>query len=130
MAARLPTLNPQTCQGLQAPMKVRIIEYTLDPAVAAQMEQVTPSRMHSNSSPTNPQVRQVHRLLITLVEPEQAPAKEVCLCYHERWEVEETIDENRNQQRVSQQPLRSRLPKLVLQESLRPVAWPIMPCAA
>jgi len=58
----------------------------------------------------------VHRLLITLVEPEQAPAKEVCLCYHERWEVEETIDENRNQQRVSQQPLRSRLPKLVLQE--------------
>src|SRR5207253_9259906 len=47
---------------------------------------------------------------------EQAPAKQVCLCSHERWEVEETIDENRNQQRISQQPLRRRLPKLVLQE--------------
>src|SRR5205085_1456901 len=40
----------------------------------------------------------------------------LCLCYHERWEVEETIDETRNQQRLSQQPLRSRWPKLVLQE--------------
>ena len=116
MAARLPTLDPKTCQGLQAPRKVRLIEYTLEPAVAQQMEQVTPSRMHSNSSLTHPQVRQVHRLLITLLEPEQAPAKEGCLCYHERWEVEETIDENRTQQRISQQPLRSRLPKLVLQE--------------
>jgi hypothetical protein len=112
----LTTLDPKTCEGLQAPMKVRIIEYTLDPAVAEQMEQVTPSRMHSNSSLTNPQVRQVHRLLIPLLEPEQAPAKGGCLCYHERWEVEEPIDETRNQQRVSQQPLRSRLPKLVLQE--------------
>src|SRR5437016_7388249 len=46
----LTTLDPKTCQGLQAPMPVRIIEYTLDPTVAQQMEQVTPSRMHSNSS--------------------------------------------------------------------------------
>jgi len=112
----LTTLDPKTCQGLQAPLTVRIIEYTLDPQVAKQMEQVTPSRMHSNSSLTNPQVHQVHRLLITLLDPQQAPAKEVCLCYHHRWEVEETIDENRNQQRISQQPLRSRWPKLVLQE--------------
>src|SRR5437762_1200326 len=72
--------------------------------------------MHSHSASTNPQVRQVHRLITTLLEPEQAPAKDLCLCYHERWEVEETIDETRNQQRLSQQPLRSRSPKLVLQE--------------
>ena len=84
--------------------------------MAQELEQVTPSRMHSGSGTTNPQVRQVHRLITTLLSPEQAPASALCLCYHERWEVEETIDETRNQQRLSQQPLRSRSPKLVLQE--------------
>jgi len=112
----LTTLSPRTCQGLSAPMQVRIIEYRIQPLVAEQLEQVTPSRMHSHSGSTNPQVRQVHRLLTTLLEPEQVPAPALCLCYHERWEAEETIDETRNQQRLSQQPLRSRLPKLVLQE--------------
>ena len=112
----LTTLDPRNCQGLSAPLQVRVIEYSIDPPVAEQLEQVTPSRLHNHSGATNPQVRQVHRLITTLLCPEQAPAKELCLCYHERWEVEETIDETRNQQRLSQQPLRSRLPKLVLQE--------------
>ncbi len=112
----LTTLDPKSCEGLSAPLQVRVIEYRIDPSVAAQLEQITPSRMHSNSSPTNPQVWQVHRLLTTLLDSEQAPAKELCVCYHERWEVEETIDETKNQQRLSQQPLRSRSPKLVLQE--------------
>ena len=116
MAARLSTLDPRNCQGLSAPLQVRVIEYLIDPQVAQQLEQVTPSRMHSGSGSTNPQVRQVHRLITTLLEPQQAPAQALCLCYHERWEVEETIDETRNQQRLSQQPLRSRSPKLVLQE--------------
>ncbi len=84
--------------------------------MAEQLEQVTPSRMHSHSAMTNPQVRQVHRLITTLLSPEQASAKALCLCYHERWEVEEPIDETRNHQRLSQQPLRSRSPKRVLQE--------------
>jgi hypothetical protein len=112
----LTTLDPRNCQGLSAPLQVRVIEYLIDPSVAQQLEQVTPSRMHSHSGTTNPQVRQVHRLITTLLEPQQAPAQALCLCYHERWEVEETIDETRNQQRLSQQPLRSRWPKLVLQE--------------
>lgn len=112
----LTTLDPKTCQGLSAPLPVRIIEYRLDPQVAAQLAQITPSRMHKHSSATNPEVHQVHRLLTTLLDPELAPAKAVAQCYHERWEVEEAIDETRNQQRLSQQPLRSRLPKLVLQE--------------
>lgn len=112
----LTTLSPTTCQGLSAPLQVRVIEYLIDPPVAQQLEQVTPSRMHSHSGATNPQVRQVHRLITTLLSPKPAPAKELCLGYHERWEVEETIDETRNQQRLSQQPLRSRSPKLVLQE--------------
>jgi hypothetical protein len=112
----LTTLNPKTCQELQAPLPVRIIEYRLDPQIAAQLEQITPSRMHKNSSATNPEVHQVHRLLTTLLSPELAPAKAVAQCYHERWEVEEAIDETRTKQRLSQQPLRSRLPELVLQE--------------
>jgi len=112
----LTTLSPKNCQGLSAPLRVRIIEYHIQPEVAQQLEQVTPSRMHSHSGSTNPQVRQVHRLITTLLSPEEAPAQALCLCYHERWEVEETIDETRNQQRVSQQPLRSRSPKLILQE--------------
>ncbi len=80
----LTTLDPRTCQGLSAPLQVRVIEYRIDPQVAEQLEQVTPSRMHSCSGSTNPQVRQVHRLITTLLSPEQAPAKELCLCYHER----------------------------------------------
>jgi len=112
----LTTLDPRNCQGLSAPLQVRVIEYLIDPAIAEQLEQVTPSRLHNHSSATNPQVRQVHRLITTLLCPQQAPAKQLCLCYHERWEVEETIDETRTQQRLSQQPLRSRWPKLVLQE--------------
>lgn len=112
----LTTLQPQNCEGLSAPLQVRVIEYLIDPAVAEQLEQVTPSRVHNQSATTNPQVRQVHRLITTLLDPQQAPAKSLCLCYHERWEIEETIDETRNQQRISQQPLRSCLPKLVLQE--------------
>jgi Transposase DDE domain/Insertion element 4 transposase N-terminal len=112
----LTTLSPRTCQGLSAPLRVRVIEYRIQPEIAEQLEQVTPSRIHSHSGSTNPQVRQVHRLITTLLEPEQALAQDLCLCYHERWEVEETIDETRNQQRLSQQPLRSRSPKLLLQE--------------
>src|SRR6266581_8867994 len=112
----LTTLDPQNCQGLSAPLQVRVIEYLIDPQVAQQLEQVTPSRMHSASGSTNPQVRQVHRLITTLLSPEQAPAQALCLCSHERWEVEETIDETRNQQRLRKPPLRSRSPKLVLQE--------------
>jgi len=112
----LTTLDPHNCQGLSTPLQVRVIERVIDPHIAQQLEQVTPSRMHSASGPTNPQVRQIHRLITTLLCPEQAPASALCLCYHERWEVEETIDETRNQQRLSQQPLRSRWPKLVLQE--------------
>lgn len=95
---------------------MRIIEYRLDPQVAEQLEQITPSRMNSNSSATNPQGHHVHRLLTTLLDVDVAPAKALIQCYHERWEVEEAIDETRNQQPISQQPLRSRSPTLVMQE--------------
>ncbi len=100
---------------------IHLIEYRIDPKIAEQMEQVTPSRMHSHSTATNPQARQVHRLLTTLLSPEQVPAEALCLCYHERWEVEETIDGTRNQQRLSQQPLA----QAGLAGILRPGAGPL-----
>src|SRR3989442_3214729 len=59
----LTTLDAKTCEGLQESLAVRIIEYRLDPGVAEQLEQITPSRMHSHSSATHPQVHHVHRLL-------------------------------------------------------------------
>lgn len=111
----LTTLSARSCPGLSAPMQVRIIEYTLQPAIAAQLEQVTPSRLHSNGATTHPEVKQLHRLITTLLDPLTCPARSLAQCYHERWEIEETIDETR-QQRLSPQPLRSKLPKLVLQE--------------
>src|SRR5437868_4495923 len=38
----LTTLDLRTCQGLSAPLQVRVIEYLIDPQVAQQLEQVTP----------------------------------------------------------------------------------------
>ena len=38
------------------------------------------------------------------------------MLYHERWEIELAIDEIKDHQRLSSQPLRSKLPILVLQE--------------
>ncbi len=104
---------------------MRIIEYLIDPPVASNWSRSRPRACIATVRPPIPQVRQVHRLLTTLLVPEQAPAKALCLCYHERWEVEETIDETRNQQRLSQQPLRSRSPKLVLQEFYALLAFPL-----
>jgi len=59
---------------------------------------------------------QVHRLLTTLLDPTQAPALELITCYHERWELENVVDELKTHQRLSAQPLRSQDPLLVYQE--------------
>ena len=103
----LVTLSPEG----QAPFQVRVVEYHLHPQVAQELEQQPHSR---NSRPADP--HQVHRLVTTLLDPEQAPAQALILCYHERWEVELVIDETKTHQRLSQQPLRSQDPLLVYQE--------------
>lgn len=76
---------------------VRIISYTItDPAL--------------------PGYGEVHRLLTTLLDPEAYPLLE-CVCgYHERWEVEITIDEVDTHQRLLDRPLRSLKPVGVIQE--------------
>jgi len=76
---------------------VRVIEYTLD-------------------DPTRPGHGERHRLITSLLDEVAYPAHTLACAYHERWEVEITIDETDTHQRRPRQPLRSRRPLGVLQE--------------
>lgn len=76
---------------------VRVIEYTInDPARTGHHER--------------------HRLITSLLNPVVYPALTLACAYHERWDVEITIDEVDTHQRRPHQPLRSRTPNGVLQE--------------
>src|SRR6266536_2712959 len=90
--SRLLTLTPKQYPELCAPLSVRIISYRLHPEAVALLEQVTPSHSQHGSGTHNPKVREVHRLVTTRLHPEQYPALDLCLLYHERWEVELVID--------------------------------------
>jgi hypothetical protein len=76
---------------------VRVIEYTL-------------------TDPTLPGYGEVHRLVTTLLDPEVYPILDIACAYHERWEVEITIDEIDTHQRLLPGPLRSLKPVGVIQE--------------
>lgn len=79
------------------PILVRVITYTLtDPALPGAGEE--------------------HRVFTTVLDPVVAPALAVVCAYHERWEVELTVDEHDTHQRLPLQPLRSHKPVGVLQE--------------
>ncbi len=79
------------------PLLVRIIEYTF-------------------TEPDWPGYGQTHRLLTTLLDPAQAPAEELISIYHERWEIEITIDEMDTHQRLMPRTLRSKTPLGIIQE--------------
>ena len=104
----LLTLTPKDYPELRAPLTVRVISYRLHPSAAEQLEQVTPSHSQHAAGTTNPAVKKVHRLVTTLLEPEQYPALDLILLYHERWEVELVIDELKDHQRIAQHPLASK----------------------
>lgn len=95
----------------QAPLTLRVIEYRLHPLVAQDLATLPVSR---TCTPAHPWA--VHRLVTTLLDPEQAPALELICLYHERWEIELVIDELKTHQRLSPQPLRSKSPELLYQE--------------
>src|SRR5216684_733423 len=103
----LVTLHPL---GLPA-VQVRIIEYRIEPHTAERLAEFPASQ---TSNPPDP--HQLHRLVTTLLDPEQYPALDLIECYHERWEIEACIDEQKNHLRLSGQPLRSKDPGLVRQE--------------
>jgi len=74
---------------------VRVIDYTL-PGVRA-------------AAP-------VYRLVTSVLDPTQAPAKELAALYHERWEIETALDELKTHLRGAKVVLRSKTPDLVRQE--------------
>ena len=76
---------------------VRVIEYTFD-------------------DPGRPGYGERHRLVTTLMDPEACPALDLICAYHERWEIEVTIDEIDTHQRLLDRPLRSQKPVGVIQE--------------
>ena len=58
----------------------------------------------------------VYRLITTILDEKAAPAEELANLYHERWEIETTLDELKTHLLGRQIVLRSKTPELVLQE--------------
>jgi len=80
------------------PLLLRVIEYTItDPQVA----------FRPSGAPTGHHLARVLRLY---------PALELVETYHERWEIEASIDEYKTHQRLSARTLRSLTPQGVRQE--------------
>lgn len=74
---------------------VRVVEYTLEGVAEAEP---------------------IYRLITTIVDPRKAPARELAVLYHERWEIESAFDELKTHLRGSGIVLRSKTPELVRQE--------------
>lgn len=77
---------------------VRVIKYTIDDP-------------HRNGH------SELHRLITSLLDPDLYPAHILACEYHQRWEVEITIDEVNTHQRLPNIPLRSQKPIGVIQEA-------------
>jgi hypothetical protein len=89
--------NKRGCYPLDKPIWVRIISY-----------RITDERLG--------EVGKVYRLVTTLLNPQTAPAKELVILYHERWEIELVIDEVKTHERAQRKVLRSRTAEGVRQE--------------
>jgi len=63
-----------------------------------------------------PGAEAIYRLITTILDHEKAPAQELAALYHERWEIETTLDELKTHLRGAQIVLRSKTPELVRQE--------------
>jgi len=95
----LAKLKPQrqALYPMQRAVWLRVIEY-----------QITDERLGEPGH--------VYRLATTWLNPRTAPAKELLVLYHERWEIEIVIDEIKTHLRVQQKVLRSHTPDGVRQE--------------
>lgn len=63
-----------------------------------------------------PGAEPLYRLVTTIRDPDQAPARELAALYHERWEIETALDELKTHLRGARIVLRSKTPDLVRQE--------------
>jgi hypothetical protein len=68
------------------------------------------------TDPDRPGYQEDHRLVTSLLDPVTAPALDLVLAYHERWELEGVLDEIDTHLRPPHRPLRSKKPLGVLQE--------------
>lgn len=82
---------------MHRPLWVRVIEY-----------QLTDARLGEPGH--------VYRLITTWLNPRRAPASQLIVLYHERWEIEGMLDEVKTHQREQKRVLRSRTPDGVRQE--------------
>jgi Transposase DDE domain len=92
--------NRRGCYPLTQPIWVRIISY-----------RITDERLG--------EVGKVYRLVTTLLNPQTAPAKDLVILYHERWEIELVIDEVKTHERAQRKVLRSRTAQGVRKATLR-----------
>jgi len=76
-------------------VKVRVIDYCLEGIAEAEP---------------------IYRLVTSILEPAQAEAQQLAALYHERWEIETTLDELKTHRRGGKIVLRSKTPDLVRQE--------------
>ena len=81
------------------PMRVRVLDYTLDDGRHEDSENATG-----------------YRLFTTVLDPSEASATDLAAAYAQRWEIESTFDELKTHQRGPRTVLRSKSPDLVLQE--------------
>ena len=95
---RRPPDEEERRRGERTSVTVRLIRYTLE-------------------DPDRPGHRIEHRLITSLLDPDLAPAQEMFLAYHARWEFELAVDEIKTHQRPPQKPLRSERPVGVIQEA-------------
>jgi hypothetical protein len=93
----LATLPEQTQKSRETgqPTIVRVIEYEL---LHEQMDEP------------------FYRVITTILDPEQAPAHDLAVLYHERWEIETAFDELKTHLRGARIVLRSKTPEMVTQE--------------
>jgi hypothetical protein len=63
-----------------------------------------------------PDAEPIYRLITTVLDHTLAPAPELAAIYHERWEIETSLDELKTHLRGAQIVLRSKTPVLVQQE--------------
>lgn len=91
--------SPTARRQRRAGITVRVIAYTID-------------------DPARPGHGERYRLITSLLDPATAPAHELALAYHERWEVETTIGELKTHlaDRRPAPHVRSRRPREVVQE--------------
>ena len=79
------------------PILVRVIEYKVE-------------------NPDNPEEQIRYRLITSLLDIEKFPAQLLACEYHQRWEVENTIDELKVHHKARKTHIRSQKPREVVQE--------------